>query len=177
MRAAPKRVSTEQDLYAVALRGLMRRAHSIHEMKEYLARRTTDADLIGAIIARLREGKYLDDARYAADYARQHAQARRQGRFRIARELRTRGVPDQHIDTALDSTFAETDEASLVRERLKRRLSHVRLPLDERKTASLYRSLLRAGFSADVIRSELRAATRKDSDMPDVTAGSTTDDM
>jgi regulatory protein len=177
MRAAPKKVSTEQDLYAVALRGLMRRAHSIHEMKEYLSRRTTDADLIGVIVARLREGKYLDDGRYAADYARQHAHTRRQGRFRIARELRTRGVPDQHIDAALDSTFAETDEASLVRERLKRRLSHVQLPLDERKSASLYRSLLRAGFSADVIRSELRAATRNDSALPEVTSEPFTGDL
>lgn len=177
MRAAPKKVSTEQDLYAVALRGLMRRAHSIHEMKEYLARRTTDVELIGVIIARLREGKYLDDGRYATDYARQHAQARRQGRFRIARELRTRGVQDQHIDTALDSAFTETDEASLVRERLKRRLSHVQLPLNERKTASLYRSLLRAGFSADVIRNELRAATRNGNDMPEVTPESSVDDV
>ena len=61
----------------------MRRAHSIHEMKDYLARRANDPNQVAPIIARLREGKYLDDARYAADYARQHAQSRRQGRFRI----------------------------------------------------------------------------------------------
>jgi regulatory protein len=162
MRTEPKKVSTEQDLYTVALRALTRRAHSIYQMKEYLGRRAADPELVPVIVARLREAKYLDDARYAADYARQHAHARRQGRFRIARELRTRGVPDQHIDAALDSAFAETDEASLVRTRLKRRMAHLRPPLDRRKTASLYRSLLRAGFSADVIRSELSAVTRED---------------
>ena len=174
MRAAPQNVSSEQDLYALALRALMRRAHSIHEMKEYLGRRTTDDDLVGIIIARLRQNKYLDDARYAAEFARQHAQARRQGRFRIARELRARGVPDQHIESALDSAFAETDESALVRARLKRRLAHLRLPLDQRKLASLYRSLLGAGFSAEIIRAELRDATR--GDLPDLAETTTPED-
>ncbi len=174
MRAAPRKVSSEQDLYALALSALMRRAHSIHEMKDYLARRANDPDQIAPIIARLRESRYLDDARYAADYARQHAQSRRQGRFRIARELRGRGVPDQHIEAALDAVFAETDESSLVRARLKRRLTHLKLPLDQRKLASLYRSLLGAGFSADIIRAELRNATR--GDLPDLAETSVTED-
>jgi regulatory protein len=172
--AAPKKVSSETDLYALALRALMRRAHSIHEMKDYLARRANDPNQVAPIIARLREGKYLDDARYAADYARQHAQSRRQGRFRIARELRGRGVPDQHIEAALDAVFAETDESSLVRARLKRRLAHLKLPLDQRKIASLYRSLLGAGFSADIIRKELRGATR--GDLPDLAETSVIED-
>jgi len=174
VRSSPKKVSTEQDLYAVALRALMRRAHSIHEMKDYLVRRANEPDQVAPIIARLRQNKYLDDARYAADYARLHAQSRRQGRFRIARELRTRGVPDQHIEAALDAVFAETDESSLVRARLKRRLAHLKLPLDQRKMASLYRSLLGAGFSAEIIRAELRHATRVD--LPDLAETSTSED-
>jgi len=140
----------------------MRRAHSIHEMREYLNRRAEDPELVSPVVARLREHKYLDDARYALDYARQHAQSRRQGRFRIARELRARGVPDRHIEAALDAIFAETDEATLVRARLKRRLAHVRGSLDQRQLASLYRALLRAGFSTDIIRAELRGVTTGD---------------
>jgi regulatory protein len=159
-RSSPRKFSTEQELYAVALRALMRRAHSIHEMKQYLERRAEDAELIKPVIARLRELKYLDDDRYALDFARTHAKLRRQGRFRITRELRTRGVPDKHIETALEAAFADTDEASLVRTRLQRRLSHTRGPLDQRKIASLYGSLLRAGFSSDVIRAELRIALK-----------------
>jgi len=155
-RSSPRKLETEQQLYTSALRALMRRAHSVHEMREYLDRRAEDKDHVSAVIARLRQQSYLDDARYALEYARQHANSRRQGRFRIARELRTRGVPDRHIDAALEAVFAETDEAALVRARLKRRLAHLRGPLEQRKLASLYRSLLRAGFSADVIRAELK---------------------
>ena len=159
--ASARKLATEDDLYSAALRALMRRAHSIHEMRQYLQRRAEDAGRIDLVIARLRERKYLDDARYALDFARQHAQSRRQGRFRIARELRTRGVPDRHIEAALGATFAETDETSLVRARLKRRLAHIRGTLGERQIASLHRSLLRAGFSSDVIRAELRAVQNR----------------
>jgi regulatory protein len=160
MRQSPHKFEKEEQLFAAALRALMRRAHSIHEMRDYLKRRADDAELVSQVIAKLRERAYLDDARYALDYARAHAQSRRQGRFRIAHELRSRGVPDHYIEAATDAVFAETNEASLVRVRLKRRLANVRGPLDQRKIASLYRSLLRAGFPSGVVRAEIRAATR-----------------
>jgi regulatory protein len=140
----------------------MRRAHSIHEMRSYLERRAADKEAVSQVIARLREHNYLDDARYALDFARLRASGRRQGRFRVARELRARGVPDRHIDAALEAVFADTPEIELVRARLKRRLAHLRGPLGQRQVAGLYRSLLRAGFSADTIRAELRAVTRGD---------------
>ncbi|MGA3294710.1 MAG: regulatory protein RecX [Candidatus Acidiferrales bacterium] len=174
MRSSPRKLSTEPELYASALRALMRRAHSIHEMREHLGRRADDKDLVSAVVARLREHNYLDDARFALDYARTHAQSRRQGRFRIARELRARGVPDRHIESALDATFAETDESALVRASLQRRLTHVRGSLDNRKLASLYGSLLRAGFSSDTIRTEIRALTR--AAVPDVSETHTSED-
>jgi len=144
----------------------MRRAHSIHEMKQYLNRRADGKEAVPNVIARLREQNYLNDERYAAEFARQRTQFRRQGRFRIARELRARGVPDRYIDAALVSALAETDEAALVRARLKRKLALARGPLDQRKIASLYASLLRAGFSPDVIRAELKRASKDD--MPDL---------
>lgn len=165
-RSSPRKLPTEQQLYTSALRALMRRAHSIHEMREYLDRRAEDKDLISPVVSQLRERGYLDDARYALEFARQHANSRRQGRFRIARELRARGVPDRHIDAALETVFAETDEAASVRARLKRHLSHIRGALGQQKIASLYRSLLRAGFSSDIIRAELRGITH--GDLPDL---------
>lgn len=148
------------------MRALMRRAYSIHQMKAYLEQRAENEEHVSVVIARLREQNYIDDARYATEFTRQRAQSRGQGRFRIARELRARGVPDRHIDAALDASAAETDEAALVRKRIQRKLAHIRVPLDQRKFASLYRSLLRAGFPADLIRTELRRATR--ADVPDI---------
>jgi regulatory protein len=165
-RSNSQKIAGENELYSAALLALVRRAYSIHEMKEYLGRRAQQEDAVSPVIARLREQTYLDDAKYARDYARLHAQSRRQGKFRITRELRARGVPDHHIDAALESVFAETDETELARERIKRKLSQLRgssgKPIDQKKIASLYRSLMAAGFSADVIRSEIRHATKTD---------------
>ena len=170
VRWSSNKIVAGEDLYATAVRALMRRAHSIHEMRAYLGRLVEKKETIGPVIARLREQNYLDDAKFALNYARQHAQSRRHGRFRIARELRARGVPDHHIEEALDAVFTDTDEAALVRERLERQLAHARRPLEERKVASIYRSLLRAGFPADLIRTELSAATR--ANLPDSAAAS-----
>lgn len=159
-RAPTRKLSTNAQLYMSAQRALMRRAFSIHEMKQHLERRAEDKDLIPPVIARLRELNYLNDEKFAFDYAAQHAKLRRQGRFRITRELRQRGVPDRYIDDALAKVFADTDESALLRVRVERRLARLRgAPLDQKKTASIYRSLLGAGFSSELIRAELKRAT------------------
>jgi regulatory protein len=151
-----RKISTEDELYAAAMRALMRRAYSIHQMRAMLERRAEEPSLAAQVMARLRMRGYLDDARYALEFARGHAQLRRQGRYRIARELRARGVPDRHIESALDAVFAETDESALLRKRLERLLARRRGPLDQRARAAIYGSLLRAGFSADAIRVQMR---------------------
>ena len=148
----------------------MRRAHSVSEMKKALIRRTADEDLIQKVIARLKQNGLIDDARYAQQFARQRTQFRKQGKFRVARELRARGVPDRHIESAIEEAVAGTDEAAIVRQRIERKLRLFRGPLTqknfgEKKIASLYRTLLRAGFSSDTIRSELRRLTHED--LPD----------
>ncbi|HEY0705078.1 MAG TPA: regulatory protein RecX [Candidatus Acidoferrales bacterium] len=158
-RAPARKLSTNTQLYMSAQRALMRRAFSIHEMKAHLERRAEEKDLVPPVIARLRELNYLNDEKFAFDYAAQHAKLRRQGRFRITRELRQRGVPDRYIDDALAKVFADTDESALLRTRVERRLARLRGPLDQKKTASLYRHLIAAGFPADQIRTELKRAT------------------
>ncbi len=162
----PRKLATDEELYSAALRALMRRAHSVYEMRQALVRRSDDPAAVRRVLDRLKQQNLLDDARYARQFARYRVESRRQGRYRIARELRTRGVPDRHIEAALEETFSETDERSLVRKRLERRMKVLRGALDDRKLASLYRSLLRAGFSSDVIRTELRAVAR--GDFPDL---------
>jgi regulatory protein len=157
MPKSPRKLLTETDLYTAAINGLARRAYSVHEMRVYLERHAEEKKTVGAVMDRLKDHKYLDDARYARQFVRLRSELRKQGAFRIARDLRARGVPDRHIEAALAERSAESDEGAAVRTRLARRLKSLRGPLDERKKASLYRSLLRAGFSSDTIRRELRA--------------------
>jgi regulatory protein len=162
MFGKPRQVETETELYEAAVRALMRRAYSVYEMKQLLGRRTEDDKVLASVMDRLKRAKMIDDERFAKQFARQRTEIRRQGKFRIARDLRARGVPDRHIEAALAETAKETDEGAIVRQRLERKLRSFRGEIDENKIASMYRSLLRAGFSADVVRRELKAITRED---------------
>ena len=162
MFSKPRQLETEAELYDVAVRALMRRAHSVHEMKKKLERHSENKLLVQLVMARLKENGMIDDARYAKQFARQRTESRKQGKFRIARDLRGRGIPDRHIEAALDETAKTTDEGAMVRQRIERKLRSFRGEIDEKKMASVYRSLLRAGFSADVVRRELHSLTREE---------------
>ena len=167
MFSRPRKLDTEQDLYHYALRLLMRRAHSVQEMKTKLLRRADGELLAQVVLARLKESGQLDDSRYAKQFTRTRAEIRKQGKFRIVRDLRARGVPDRHINDALTESAECNDEAAVVRQRIERKLRSFRGPLggnriDDKKFASIYRSLLTAGFPSDLIRRELKSLTRKE---------------
>lgn len=167
MRPASRKLSGEAELYAAALRALMRRAHSIFELRAYLERRAEAPIAVRRVLERLKHEKLIDDARYALDFARARASGRRQGGRRIAHELRKRGVPDRHIEAAIAQVFADLDEAAIVRKVIERRTRSARgsldqRPFDRKKIASLYRTLLRAGFDPGVVRRELRALPAPD---------------
>lgn len=161
-RGRPRQLETEDELYDVALRALMRRAHSVKEMRQKLARRSRNELLVRVVLARLKENGQLNDERFAQQFARNRTQSRKQGQFRIQRELRARGVADSTIQSALAESTNETDQSALVRQRIERKLKSYRGEIDEKKTASIYGSLLRAGFPADLIRRELKRITREE---------------
>ena len=151
--------SEEQRLYISAISSAASR-HSVYEMRVYLERRAEDKNTVAVILDRMKRNNYLDDARYAKQFVRVRSELRRQGPFRIARDLRARGVPDRHIESALAERAAEFDQTELVRAQLSRKLKSLRGPLDDRRKASLYRSLLRSGFAPDTIRRELMTVAK-----------------
>jgi regulatory protein len=161
-------LGSEAELYDAAVKALMRRAHSVHEMKQKLERRAEDKSLVKNVLDRLKQNGLIDDARYAKQFTRQRTEVRRQGKFRIARDLRGRGIPDRHIEAAIEESAQTTDAATVVRERITRKLKLFRGEIDDKKMASLYRSLLRLGFPSDIIRRELKSMTREE--VPEVEA-------
>jgi regulatory protein len=164
MFGKPRQLETEPELYDSAIKILMRRAHSISEMKKALARRCEDEKLVRTVVDRLKRENLLNDERYAKQFTRNRAESRKQGQFRIARELRARGVPDRHIEAAIKDS--DSDPRALIRQRIQRKLRLWRGEIDEKRTASLYRSLLAAGFPSDLIRRELQRISH--GDVPEV---------
>ena len=161
-RSRPRKLDTEEELYDVALRALMRRAHSVEEMKQKLARRADNDLLVRVVLARLKESGQLDDERFAKQFTRNRTESRKQGKFRIARDLRARGVADRQINAAIEDAAAVTDTVAMVRQRIARKMRSYRGEIDDRKIASIYSSLLRAGFPSDLVRKELKTMTREE---------------
>jgi len=160
-RSRPRKLDTEQELYDVALRALMRRAHSVQEMKQKLTKRSDNELLVRVVMARLKENGQLNDERYAQQFTRNRTQSRKQGQFRIQRELRARGIPNPLIRSAIEESAAQSDPTVVVRQRIERKLKSYKGELDDKKIASIYASLLRAGFPSDHIRKEIKALTSK----------------
>jgi regulatory protein len=158
----PRRLDTESELYDVALRALMRRPHSVQEMQKLLRRRASSDLLAQVVLARLKENGSLNDDRYAKQFTRQRTEIRRQGKFRIARDLRARGVPDAHIQSAIEDASDDSAERAAIRHRIDRKLKLTRGEISDKKIASLYRSLLAAGFPSDAIRRELKSITAEE---------------
>ena len=58
-----------ESLWNYALKSLGARAHSTGEMRVKLQRRAERAEDVEAVLARLKESKYLDDGSFAEGYA------------------------------------------------------------------------------------------------------------
>ena len=145
-----------EQLYETAIRALARRARSSAEVRALLAQRKAGKADIEAVIHRLKENGYLDDARFARAFVASRIENNLQGKVRVRRELAARRVRPELADEAVRGGYEGVDEVQLLRQYLKRKL-RVSKPLDKPSAVqSLFRRLLRAGFRSDTIVGELK---------------------
>jgi regulatory protein len=109
---------------------------------------------IEAVVLRLKEYGYLNDASFAETYARLRQQNQKLGQRRVAQDLKQKGVHDTLIAETLDARYGQTNEEALAREHLERK--RLRKPENEKETARIMRRLVAAGFSTGVIYKILR---------------------
>jgi regulatory protein len=153
----PKPIPDETALYEIAVRALARRARSIGELRQVLERRKAAKEDIEAVIARLKDHGYLDDARYARTYTASRIDNDRQGARRVARDLAARRVHPELIQKTVSAAYEEVDERELLRDYLRRKVRLSKPPAKASAVASLYQRLLRAGFSSATISKELQS--------------------
>ena len=143
-------------LFDYALRLLAGRAMTQGELRVRLARRAANAADVAPALARLKEYGMLDDRRFAEAFTRLRLEDERYGRFRVLRDLKARRVAPALAEQAVGAAYRGVDEDRLVEEYLAKKLRRARpKELTPSRLASLYRSLLRAGFGAGAIRRAL----------------------
>jgi len=149
----------EAALYEYAVRSLGRKMRTVAELKRLMRLRVEPGEpgdaKMDAVVARLKEQRYLNDTRYAADYTRLRMENERFGRRRVQQDLIQRGVHEDVIHKTLDAAYAELPEQELARRYIERK--RLRKPANEKETARIVRRMVRAGFSVGTIFAVLKA--------------------
>ncbi len=146
----------EPELYQYAVKALAARARSVAEMRRMLGRRAAVGGDVPKVMARLKELGYLNDDRFAQNFASARLENQRLGRARVVRDLRARLVAPEVAERAARKTFEGVEETGLLEQHLAHRLRRTGPPRTPQKVASLYRALRRAGFTHGAIFAQLR---------------------
>jgi regulatory protein len=141
----------EEALMNYALRLLGGRAHSLGELKEKMRLRAERPEGVQRVLARLKEAGYVDDRKFAENYAAARLENQGFGKMRVLRDLRQRRVAPQLAEQVTERTFQATDETELIEAFLKRKFRGKQLgPFlrDPKNLAAAFRRLRYAGFSS-----------------------------
>ena len=144
---------------------LAAKPRSVEELRERLleGRGATKA-AVEAVIERLREYGYLDDAKFAQSYAALRVQQRPIGRQRLQRDLWLKKVDKKTVDEALDLIFEATPEGDLIDRAIAKRMRLRGKPETRADAKKLFDHLLRQGFALELVSERVRAVTKGDVD-------------
>lgn len=160
---AVRRVRTREALgeaglweYSVGM--LARRMRTERELRRLMQTRAEQGEAgeraVDAVVRRLKEAKYLSDARFAEAFTRVRKEGEKLGRRRVQQDLAARGVPSALAGKALGEAYADVDEVALAREYVARK--RMKRPEGEKESARVMGRLLRAGFSSGTVWKVLR---------------------
>lgn len=140
----------EAQLFEYALKTLGGRACSTGELREKLRRKAEKAGDVDTVIAKLKDFGYLNDKKFAENFAARRLENEGFGKARVLSDLRGKRIAPVVAERAVSGAFAETNELDLIEQFLARK--YRRTPIgevvsEEKGLAAAYRKLRTAGFS------------------------------
>ena len=139
-----------------AYRYLTIRPRSCKELASKLQDKEFSDDIIGAVLEHVTRLGYLDDVKFAAQWAASRVRSRGFGRRRLEQELRIKGISSDIIKGTLTTLFEEAPEAETARKEAEKKLKTLTRFEPEVRRRRLAGFLERKGFSSDIIRTILR---------------------
>ena len=151
--AKPRPFLNEAGLFDYAVKALGRQMRSEADLRRLMKTRAESGErgeaIVAAVVNRLHEYGYLNDATFAETYARLRQENQKLGVRRVRQDLQQKGVATELIAETLEARYGQTDEEALAREHLERK--RISKPENEKETARVMRRLVTAGFSTAVI--------------------------
>ena len=154
----PRPFLNEAGLFDYAVKALGRQMRTEADLCRLMKTRVEPGErgeaAVTAVVNRLHEYGYLNDATFAETYARLRQENQKLGERRVRQDLQQKGVATELIAETLEARYGQTNEEALAREHLERK--RIRKPENEKETARVMRRLVTAGFSTGVIYKILR---------------------
>ena len=150
-------LDSRQRALDLAYRYLNQRDRTVAEMRRFLEGKRVDPGTIDEAVAELGEQGYLEDARYARQFAEDRRTLDHWGAERIERKLRSAGIAPELVESALATQDASTElEAAVVV--LGRRFPTP--PADDRERNRALGMLVRKGYDLELAHDAIRAYAR-----------------
>ena len=144
---------SSRPLMHYALNLLARRRYAVNDMLKKLTARSEKFNIstpgdIEKIIERLKELKYLNDTEYAILFVEDQLRRAPQGSLMLKKRLKSKGLPSEEIEAAMQST--EINDYEMARKALQKK-QRMLVGQDQKKAfEKLYRFLLSRGFSPGI---------------------------
>ncbi len=139
-----------ENLWAYALKSVGQRAQTSSEIRAKLRRKAAEPDDVDLTLAKLKEYGFLDDRRFAENFAEGRLTNQGFGSGRAMRDLFARRVAPALAEQSVQKVYAEQDEVALIEAYIRRKYrtaSRETLFAEEKDMASAFRRLRVAGFS------------------------------
>ena|SRR5436305_7035494 len=150
-RTREQRKLASDELLQYAVRSLAARAQSAGELRVKLARRAAVEGDVEAVLMRLKEYGYLNEARFAENFVTARRDSDGLGRIRVLRDLRQRRVAPKLAEQAVQNGYHDVSETELIERYIRRKFrNHERGTLfqSDKDLAAAYNRLRRAGFAS-----------------------------
>lgn len=148
-----------------AVKLLAAKPRSVGELRERLLEKEwVTEEVVDAVLAKLLEYGYLNDASFAVGYASFKVRQKPVGRQRLQRALSLKKIDKETADEALKQVFEETPEETLIERAIEKRVRLRGRPKTRAETKSLFDHLLRQGFSYELVIRKVRAVSETEID-------------
>jgi regulatory protein len=147
-----------QHALELSYRYLNRSDRTVSELRRHLEQRKVEAGTLERTIDTLTAQGFLDDARFARQFATDKREFGQWGSERITRGLLARGIEREKVEAALEELA--TGETELDRALAVLRLRFPSAPRDRRERDRAIGVLLRKGYDSDVALDALTAHAR-----------------
>ncbi len=146
-----------------AVKLLAAKPRSVGELRERLLEKNwTNAEIVNRVLDKLKEYNYLDDTKFAGDFALSKLRQKPQGKRRLQQSLSQKKLSKDDVEAAIVSAFEKMPETELIDAAIAKRLRLKGKPETRNDAKKFYDHLMRQGFDFDLIRSKMSEVAKRE---------------